>query len=367
MKNKRRKKILISIFGFFPGGAEILPLRLANALHEKGYSVGVHCTKPSDDKSIRNRLNPEIPVYTTDRFWHMAWVLLFHGYNIVNSHCTPSQQLMARVKRRIPFLHFRHVATSHGGYEGMQEQEALTLLRNVDEAVDAWTYVADNNLPLFHKAGIEDGKLHKIGNAMEPPEKICPVSMEQYDIPNDAYVFSVITRAVAKKGWPACIAAVREARRITGKDIHLLLGGCGEVYDELKKKPIDEFVHMVGEIKRPCDVYAASYCGLLLSVLECAPLGIIEMYYAGIPVVATDTGDIKEMLHFGDNKTGILVPLTENGQVSIQEAGQAIAQMIQDKSLYESCKATAARKAPTYRMDAVAEQYISVYDDPTAK
>ena len=55
MKNK--SKILISILGFSAGGAEILPIRLANSLHDRGYTVGVHCTKPSADKSVRSRLH----------------------------------------------------------------------------------------------------------------------------------------------------------------------------------------------------------------------------------------------------------------------------------------------------------------------
>ncbi len=364
MKNK--SKILISILGFSAGGAEILPIRLANSLHDRGYTVGVHCTKPSADKSVRSRLHPGIPVYTTDRFWRMALVLL-HGYRVVNSHCTASQQLLVRVKRLVPFLRFRHIATSHGGYEGMPEAEALALLRNVDGGVDAWTYVADNNLPLFRLAGVAEDKLHKIGNAMEPPEDIQPSSMTAYGIPQDAFVFSVITRAVAKKGWPACIAAVREARRISGKDIHLLLGGRGEIYDRLLQESTEDFVHLVGEIERPCDVYAASHCGLLLSVLECAPLGIIEMYFADIPVVATDTGDVAEMLQFGDEQTGILVSLTADGQVPIPEAGRAIAEMTQNYTLYARCKAAASRKASTYRMDAVTDKYLSVYDEPVVE
>lgn len=357
----QKERILFSIMGFLPGGAEILPIRLANYLHDAGYVVGVHCVQESADHAMRSLLHPDIPVYATDRFWRMAQILHREHYTVVHSHCVASQLLVARMKRRLPFFKIRHVATSHGGYEGMPPQEAAALLPQVDRGVDAWTYVAQNNLPLLRQAGVPNAKLHKIGNAMEPPRQIEPVSWTDYGIAKDAFVFTVITRAVAKKSWPACIAAIREARQLSGRDIHLVLGGIGPIYDALLQEPAEPFIHLLGEIQRPCDYYKASYCGLLLSVLECAPLGILEMYEAGIPVVATDTGDVAEMLQGKDGQTGILVPLTEDGQVPISQAARAICDMVLDSERYESCKERTAQKVSEFRMDHIAEQYLALY------
>ncbi len=355
------KRILISIMGFLPGGAEILPIRLANYLHAGGYPVGVHCIHGSKDDAMRGLLHPDIPVYVTDRFWKLAQILRREHYTVLHSHCVASQMLVARMKRRLPFLRVRHIATSHGGYEGMRPEEAAALLPQVDRGVDAWTYVAQNNLPLLRQAEIPEKKLHKIGNAMEPPERICPVTWETHGIPNDACVFTVITRAVAKKSWPACIAAVQEARQLTGRDIHLALCGVGPVYEALRQEPPADFVHFLGEVDRPCDFYQSSHCGLLLSVLECAPLGIIEMYNAGVPVVATDTGDIAEMLRCGDEQAGILVPLTETGQVPVSQAARAISEMVLNTEQYEKFRENARKKAPEYQMAHIASQYLALY------
>ena len=359
---KENEGILISIMGFSQGGGEIMPVRLANYLKEKKYRVALHCINKSVDEKIRGLLHPDIPVYYTDRYWQLAVILVKHRYKYVHSHCVASQLLIARTKKRIPFLKIHHIATLHGGYEGMEQDKAITLIKKVDPYVNCWTYVANNNLPVLRNAGVSSYKIKKVENAMVRPETIQPFDFRIYDIPEQAYVFTVITRAVSKKCWKECIASVKEARKMTGHDIHLVLGGTGPVYDELKRGSLDSFVHLVGEITNPCDYYAASYCGLLLSIRECAPLGLIEMYYAGKPVVATNTGDIEEMMQCDAEQTGILVPLMNDGNVSIKMSAEAISKIVTDKEIYIKCAMTAQRKSNQYKMKRVAEQYLECFE-----
>lgn len=355
---KKNEGILISIMGFSQGGGEIMPIHLANYLKKEQCRVAVHCINKNVDEKIRGLLNSDIPVFYTDRYWQLAVILLRNGYHYVHTNCIASQLLVARTRKRIPFLNVHHIATMHGGYEGMEEARAVSLIKKVDAYVNMWTYVADNNLPVLQYAGVSTDKMKKVGNAVIPPEKIEPVDFQGYSIPEHAYVFTVITRAVSKKCWKECIAAVKEARRMTGKEIHLVLGGTGPVYEELKSGPLDSFVHLAGEITNPCAYYAASYCGLLLSIRECAPLGLIEMYHAGKPVVATDTGDIAEMMQCDSNQTGILVPLKEDGNISIKISAEAISRMVVDKDLYLKCAITAKKKAVQFKIEYVAKQYL---------
>lgn len=361
MENKDTEKIMISIIGFSQGGAEIMPIRIANYLHRHGYKVAVHCLSMENDEKIRDLLLPDIPVFYTDSSVKLAAIILRNGYRIIHTHSVASQLLVDRMRRRVPFLRIRHIATSHGGYEGMDSAEAEAVLRKIDRSVECWTYVADNNLQLFESAAIDKKKLYKIGNAMEISEEIQPVCWKDYGIPEDALVFCVITRAVWKKSWPQCIEAVKKAREETGRNIHLVMCGTGPVYEQLKQEAQNDFVHLVGSVKNPCDFYKASYCGLLLSVRECAPLGIIEMYHAQVPVVATDTGDIAEMMQFDDGQTGILVPLTEEGEVSVPKAAEAISKMVLLPEFYEECRNNAAKKAYEYSMDYVMEKYLRCY------
>ena len=359
---KKKEGILISIMGFSQGGGEIMPVRLANYLKEKQYRVGLHCVNQNVDENIRGLLRADIPVYYTDQSWRFAAILVKHHYQYVHSHCVASQLLIARTKRRIPFLKICHVATLHGGYEGMEQKQAIELIKKIDPFVQCWTYVANNNMPVLWKAAISSYKIRKVGNAMVRPNTVHPVDFHTYGIPDSAFVFTTITRAVSKKCWKECIEVVKAARKMTGYDIHLVIGGTGPLYDELKGASLDSFVHLVGEITRPCDYYAASYCGLLLSIRECAPLGLIEMYYAGIPVIATDTGDIAEMMQYDTQQTGILVPLMDNGAVPIQKSAESISKMVTDMEFYKICAMAAKGKSNQYGMEQVAEQYLKCFE-----
>ena len=362
MSNTGKKKgILISIIGFSQGGAEIMPIRIANELHRQGYRVGIHCLTKDGDDVIRSFLDKGISVHYTDRASAFASLVLLKRYGVIHTHCVASQQLVARAKKKVPFLSIYHVATSHGGYEGLEEKDALRVIREVDSAVNVWTYVAENNKETFIKAGIPDNKLVKIGNAIQQIGEITPVPLSQYGIPEDAIVFTVISRAVWKKSWKECIKTIAEARKITGKNIHLILGGTGPIYDELIKQDLDEYIHLIGAVSDPCGIYRSSYCGLLLSVRECAPLGIIEMYQAGIPVVATDTGDVREMVETEYGIAGTVVPLDNNGAVPVIKAAEAVAEMVINHAYYEQCKRIAPKNSGKYKIESIVEKYIECY------
>lgn len=360
-KDKKKKGILISIIGFCQGGAEIMPIRIANELHRMGYKVGIHCLNKGEDTMVRSFLEEGIPVYYTDRAFTFGLLLLTKRYDVIHTHCVASQQLVARTKRKMPFLSVYHVATSHGGYEGLDEKEAHRVIREVDAAVNVWTYVAENNKETFVSAGIAQEKLVKIGNAIRHMGAINPLPLSTYGIPEDAIVFTVITRAVWKKCWRECIDTIAEARKISGKNIHLILGGTGPVYEELIKEDLEEYIHLIGAVSDPCGLYRSSYCGLLLSVRECAPLGIIEMYQAGIPVVATDTGDVREMVETEYGASGTVVPLADNGKVSIKKSAEAVAEMIENSAYYEQCAINASKNSGNYRIEKIVEKYLHCY------
>ena len=86
------------------------------------------------------------------------------------------------------------------------------------------------------------------------------------------------------------------------------------------------------------------------------------MYYAGVPVIATDTGDVAEMMQYGEERTGILLPLTEDGMIPVDEAAKAIACMIQNPDLYQKVKENAEKKAAFFEMDRIMEQYIQIFE-----
>lgn len=360
--NKAKEKIVISLLGLIQGGAEIFPIRLANYFYKCGLDVQLHVLSDKEDKFVAEIIDPSIKIVRYDSAWKFILYLTKEKITVVHTHCNGNQLLVAKCLKFAPWLHIKHIATSHGIYEGIDFETAKQQILTCDPYVTRWTYVADNNYETFHKLGIPKDKCVKIGNSMEIPPNIIPANRNEYDIPQDAKVITVISRAVGKKCWFECVEAVKRARKISGLDIHLILGGQGELYNRLKSQGVPYYVHLIGAVSEPCNLYAASDLGMLLSIRECAPLGLIEMYYTKTPVIATDTGDVSEMMCLPDGgNTGILLALNPDGSVNVSGAVDAIVTMLTDTAYYESCMHASERKSKEFEMGFVAEKYLNVY------
>lgn len=353
--------IIISIMSFTQGGGEILPIRLANCLHEQGYSVRIHALSDQEEEFVRKMVNPEIKVFKCHLPIHMAHYILKEKVALIHTHCNCNQLFVSKCMKLFPWIKLIHVATAHGAYEGMSLKEAKRELHKCDRKVNLWTYVADNNKVTFDYVGIPDHKCLKIGNAMERPRVITPLPRIDLGITNEAKLVTVISRAVDKKCWEQSIEVITRARELSNLDIHLVLGGLGPVRDKLQKMGIPSYIHMVGSVSNPCDYYAASDLGMLLSIRECAPLGIIEMYFAEVPLVATDTGDVKAMMSMEDGCTGIVVPLPSNSVIDINESAKAIVRLLTDQNFYNHCIQNIKKHSKNFEFSKVAAQYLEAY------
>lgn len=362
MINKNNSpKILISIYGLVQGGGEIFPIRLANYLKKHGYDVQLHVLLEREEEIIVNMVDPHIKVFRCRSRIQFIKYIICEKIQVIHTHCNSNQLFVSGCMKWVPWLNVKHIATAHGGYEGMEYERARQQILQCDKYVSKWTYVADNNYETLERVGIPKEKCVKIKNAMERPEYIKSIDRERYGIPQDAKLVTVITRAVGKKCWPECIEAVTRARKESGLNIHLILCGIGEVYTELKRNGVPEYVHLLGAISNPCDFYAASDLGMLLSIRECAPLGIIEMYYAKTPVIATDTGDVREMMEVGTETTGVIMPLTKNGLVDVDLAADALNKMFTHTMYYQRCKELTGVKVKEYEFSHIAKMYVREY------
>ncbi len=88
-----------------------------------------------------------------------------------------------------------------------------------------------------------------------------------------------------------------------------LLGACRALAEELG---IDDQVQFLGERGNVAEILAASDVYVLASHWEGLPRSIIEAMRAGLPVVATDVGGVRELVEHGVN--GYLVPPREPGR-----------------------------------------------------
>lgn len=358
--------IMISIYAMSYGGGEIMPIRLANQLKKMGYPVLVHVfNQKNGENKVRNMLLPNIPVVYVEEVNEMAVILKDYHIKVVNSHHQAIQTFFSNIFRKFPEIReqVRHVATSHGMYDAMTEDELTSIFNDLTDSVDCWTYVADKNLEPFKKKGIYDAeKFIKIPNGIEKPS-ICPIVREHLGIKEDAFVLCVVSRAIAEKGWLEAVEAVSLARNKVEKDIEIILIGDGPVYAMMVESNKENFVHLLGYKDNPCDYLAIADAMILPSFYksESAPLSIIEALQCGIPVIASDVGDIRQMLTYQGEMAGCVFVL-DKWRIPIDIVVENIVKLVIDESFYEKCRKTAVNKAKDFDIETIVKKYLYVFE-----
>lgn len=351
---KRKINIAIGIYAFVAGGGEILPIALANGLKRMGYPVCVYDFMGEErNPAIRSRLLPNIPVYRETNIYNFIYE---NAIDIFHTHHRLVDELVASM--RLETNSFRHIVTMHGMYEQMENfypEIAPYML-----GVDAWAYVGDGNIAPFAKLGLCGRNFTRIANAVEdcsgPPK-----TRAEFGIPEDAFVFAICGRGVPEKGWREAIDALMETRRLSGRDVRLMIIGNGPLYDEMKDNP-PEGTHFMGLQASPASFLPMADMLLLPSMFrgESFPLVILEAFQAGLPVLASHIGNIAEMIHRDDKWAGWLITLREN-KIDARELARLMTGLVMDERVRTSMKDNVPFVLAKYDFKTMCKKYIDLY------
>ncbi|WP_282410721.1 glycoside hydrolase family 99-like domain-containing protein [Pseudomonas sp. PS02303] len=361
----RKPNILISTMGFYPGGAEILPIRMANEFKRQGLSVLLLSAglNPRED-GVRRMLRNDVPLIETSDVEATKNIIREFGVDALNTH----QWHIQKYPLYIPDVFDQlgsHVASLHGMIEhgnafGVTEDQ----LRTADKGVTTWVYTAQKNLGPFSNFSLYDEsspRFVKLPNGMMP-SVIVPIPRPHMGIPESAFVLCCVSRAILDKGWAEAILAVEHARKLSGCDIRLVLVGNGPVYDEYCREGTPDFVYLAGFSENSVGHYASADMGIMLTTFksESFPLTIVDCLFAGKPYIASDVGDIKNMLSTQDDMAGEVVRL-DDWEVPIEKAGEVIASFATDKARYAKVLELVPDVASRYKIDVVAKQYVDLF------
>jgi len=364
-RDSRLPNIMVATMGFYPGGAEILPIRMANEFKRQGHSVLLLSTdlNPRQD-GVRRMLRNDVPVVETADVKETEAAIAAFGIEALNTHQWHIQkyplarpQVFDRLKA--------HVASLHGMIEhGDAFAVTAEQLMAADQKVTTWVYTAEKNLGPFIDLGLyREGspRFVKKPNGMQPPN-IVPVRRGEIGIPEEAFVLCCVSRAIPDKGWAETIDAVTMAREISGRDIRLVLVGNGLVYDEYCRAGVPDFVHLAGFSENSVGYYAAADMGIMLTTFksESFPLTIVDCLFSGKPYIASSVGEIRNMLSDGDDIAGAVLDL-QDWAVPIPAAAEIIARFASDPEAYLAAKAKVSTIAQRYRIDVVAEEYVELF------
>jgi glycosyltransferase involved in cell wall biosynthesis len=360
----KRLNLLIASLGFYLGGGEIVPIHLANALYRSGHSVtflALGWDQLDYEPGVREMLHPGIPVLTRKELTEDPDLLQKYNFDLINSHNIGVEYFFNELRRKGATLP-KYVVTHHGGYEA--STPARPILQEFASFVDHWMYIAEKNLVPLEQAGIDVSKATRILNGMHLETPEVPLTRASFGIGPDDFVCVLASRAIPEKGWQAAIEAVEQLNKGPApRPVHLLLIGDGPEYQRLKAQSQSSHVTLLGYRKDAAQFYELADVGVLPSTYagESFPLTLIESLLAGKPCIATDIGEISNMLRTdsGEN-AGIILPANCADDL-VDQLAEAIRTLRDNSQIYDDCSRNARILATNYDMEAVAKKYEQTF------
>ncbi|MBW7914596.1 MAG: glycosyltransferase family 4 protein, partial [Taibaiella sp.] len=381
-----------------PGGAETFILRLAQALKRQGHDARVFVFyNHLLNRELCKILAPEVEIVAANipmaRLLGKIDGLIFRlgidysirSYfirkslkrliqeqktNIIHSHLLKVDKLCVDVAYP---QHIPVVNTIHGDYLQFFEKtnkgihipllNYLNKAKNNLEKLSAVVCISDKQVSFFDREFAEQtkGKVSKIYNGYEG--KITEersALRKQLGIAEEDFVFGMVSRGIAEKGWEVAIEAFLQLKNSV---THLVLTGSGDYISSLKEKYASEKrIHFTGHADNPINWINIFDVGLLPSTYpsESLPTVIIEYLCCGIPVIASDAGEIVNMTGQQANPAGIIIPIKE-GRVKAMPVSDAMSKYLTDKALYMEHKANAAYCYRMFDMEKCVDAYTKVY------
>lgn len=360
--SNRAPNLLMAGYAFCAGGGETFPILLANLMKARGYNVTfLDCNQVPRVEDIRRSLRSDIPVVSNLQKIRLI-VERFNIDLIHSQHAWVDCSIAELVKERNT-LPCRTIVTMHGMYEMMPANSAKYYLNLIRKHTAQIVYTAEKNLTAVREHGVYEPSITtRIDNALEVYD-FTPLSRDSLGIMEDAFVLTLVSRAVPEKGWFEAVEAVNKARESSGKDIHLVLIGEGAAYDELRAKPLPAHIHLEGFRKNIREYFAASDIGFLPSRFkgESFPLVLIDSFHAGAPVLASAIGEIPYMVKTEEGEAGMLFDLKDDGSIDINDLAEKIAALATDNNFYDSLKRNVVHAAAKFDPEHLSCAYDTVY------
>ena len=321
--------------------------------------------------ALGQRLGLRYPFYERAQRAYFRACLKRYRIELVNSHATYSDQVCAPVLREtdIPFI-----ITEHGEYTMFVREgrplDFAPILRQANALVTVSDYC--RQVLVGSIAGLPP--VQTIFNGIRVDAPPAPTAMRnQLGIGAGAFVFGMVARGIAEKGWETAILACRALRPLLNRDVQLVLVGGSDYLDALSAQYADEpGVHFVGRVPNP-DFYVAGFdVGLLPSYFagEALPLAVIEYLFYDKPVVATNVGGMSEILldAASGDAAGLLTaldPATQRPDVPALAA--AMRRYATDADLYAAHQQTARRRQASFSLAACVQQYETLFKQYTGR
>ncbi|MFQ6061285.1 MAG: glycosyltransferase family 4 protein [Thermoplasmata archaeon] len=257
------------------------------------------------------------------------------------------------------------VLTVHGTYLGQwhslvsggkariyERIERAVLFREYDRIIT----VDKHFLNLAQELGYPTGRIVYIPNGVDL-ERFAHSSK-----PGDLTRFLFVGRIVRQKGLENLVRA-SSLLKTKGLNFSVSIVGVGPLEDEIRilahDLGVEDHISFFGHVSDEdlVRMYSESDAFVLPSVWEGLPLTLLEAWAAGLPVIATDVGGIRDLCRDGEN--ALVVPSRND-----EALAEAMQKLIEDRNLQRKLGANGRNLvASGYTWSQVAKRTMEVYEE----
>lgn len=293
--------------------------------------------------------------------------LLLEQYKIdlINSHLFSADLFSAEYLK--PILKRPLVATFQGCYNDLEEIESA---RTVLTQIDGFTYVAAKNLSIFERVRLPiPTKNRLVYNGLPKPDFTGEKTRSELNLSESDFIVGQISRTIPSKGMEiAANAVVHLVENENFKDLKLILiGPENEYYQSLKSKFSNKpFILFPGSAINPIAWINLFDVGILPSYFpsESCPSSIVEYLAGGKPAIASDIGEIPNMITYEGELGGAIVGEKDDQNIpSFMHFAAAIRAYFTDRSKLKSDSLIATKAFDKFLIDKSARKYLELYNE----
>jgi glycosyltransferase involved in cell wall biosynthesis len=346
-----------------PGGAEMVMLRLALALRDRGHTIvpvgpATGCGWLAEQFAQRG-FEPETFLLRRPLDLRcardMAGMLSRRGVDVIHSHEFTMAVYGAATAR---WLRRPHVIAMHGNQTTTTRWRRRVLLRAAFRHSDTVVAVSqDTKRFLDARLGLAADAIRVVANGVPTPVGDRARVRGELRLGPDELLIVATGSLVPRKGHSVLIKAL--AAQADGPTWQLAIAGNGPERAALKDLShalgIGARVHLLGHRDDIGDVLAAADVFAMPSLWEGLPLALLEAMAAGKPIVASATSGIPEAITA--DVEGLLVPPGD-----VEALGVALQQLRSAPALRSHLAAHAVSRArAVFSIDAMTDNYERLY------
>jgi glycosyltransferase involved in cell wall biosynthesis len=356
---------LLSSAGFY--GAEAMAAELVRQLHRKGVTVdlGVFDNAGRGDRRILDVAAPYIQegiVIPCRGQIDASAIANLRGYvkrrapDVIHSHAykTTFYALLARWRTSCRLVATYHNWLTHTATLRFYMALDKRLARYCDAAV-----AVSGEVALALRPHIPPERLHRIGNGIDSDvyRRATPVADAKRALGlGDRFLVGFVGRLSSKKG----LSYLLRALATLPPAVHAVIVGDGDYREAIVREAellnLSERVHLLGVRDDVRPIYAALDIFVLPSESEAFPMVVLEAMASGLPVVATDVGDTKQIVE--DGLSGRVVPARDADALA-----RALSEFINDRERALRIGAAARQRVEACFSSAqMAGAYLGLYE-----